>query len=319
MTSAIDFTQAATCTPVPGTDQIPTVQFRHLTKKYKQMVALDDVSLDLEPGKVYGLLGRNGAGKTTLMSILDAQSFPTSGTVRVGGVNPAESWRAVQQVCFIRENQKYPDEATAPSVLKTASWFYPNWDTRLAERLMVAFSIPRKTVTKKLSRGQASALSATFGLASRAPITVFDEPYLGLDATARELFYRTLMEDLEFYPRTILISSHLVDEIANLIDHVLLLDHGRLILNESTETLMGRAFALTGPTALVAQFCERYEVLKTETLGGVSRYEILGEVSEVQRAEAIRQGLTLAPLPLQSLSTAIASSQVSLIKEEIAS
>lgn len=299
-----------------GSTAIPTVLFQNVTKRYGRVTALDDVSATLNPGTVYGLLGRNGAGKTTLMSILDAQSFPTTGTVHVGGANPAESWRAVQQVCFIREDQKYPDEATAPSVLKTASWFYPNWDAALADHLLTAFGLPRKTVTKKLSRGQKSALAAIFGLASRAPVTLFDEPYLGLDATARDLFYRTLMEDLADHPRTILISSHLIDEIATLIDHVLLLDRGRLVIDESTEVLLSRAHSLTGPTALVAQFCEGFEVLKTESLGGVSRYEFLGDVSSVQRAGLARQGLDLAPLPLQSLSTAIASSGQGSPREE---
>ncbi|MFZ1381996.1 MAG: ABC transporter ATP-binding protein [Scrofimicrobium sp.] len=293
--------------PQPRRTEIPVVRFDNVTKRYKNTVALDRVSTALEPGVVYGLLGRNGAGKTTLMSILHAQSFPTSGSVRIGGQNPAGSPRALEQVCFIRENQRYPDQATCPSVLKTASWFFPNWNQAAANELVDLFDLPEKTPTKKLSRGQTSALAATVGLASRASISVFDEPYLGLDAVARDQFYRYLLQELDLFPRTVLISSHLIDEIASLIDHVLLLDHGRLVLDQSTEDLLERSHSIVGPTALVEDFCSGFEILKREPLGGISRYEVLGDISESQRDDAIRQGLDISPLPLQTLSTAIAS------------
>ncbi|WRS30424.1 ABC transporter ATP-binding protein [Actinomycetaceae bacterium MB13-C1-2] len=285
---------------------IPLVRVNDVTKRYGNTIALDRVSTTLEPGTVYGLLGRNGAGKTTLMSILHAQSFPTSGSVRIGGQNPAGSPRALEQICFIRENQRYPDQATCPSVLKTASWFYPNWNQTAADELANLFELPRKTATKKLSRGQASALAATVGLASRAQITLFDEPYLGLDAVARDRFYRYLTQEIDLFPRTVLISSHLIDEIGGLIDHVLLLDHGKLVLDQSAEELLERSHSIVGPTALVEDFCSGFEVLNSEPLGGISRYDVLGYIGESQREEAMRQGLDISPLPLQSLSTAIA-------------
>lgn len=287
--------------------QIPRVTFEGVTKRYRNALALNGVSTTLSPGKVYGLLGRNGAGKTTLMSILGAQAFPTSGRVTINGTNPASSPQALEKVCFIREDQKYPDQATCPTVLRTAQWFFPNWNQRAADELLQLFALPTKTPTKKLSRGQSSALAATVGLASRAPISIFDEPYLGLDAVARQEFYRYLLDELESHPRTVLISSHLIDEIANLIDHVLLLDNGHLILDESTEELLERAHSITGPTALVQDFCATMEPLGSESLGGVSRYDVLGALSAAQRSEARRQGLEISPLPLQSLATAIAA------------
>lgn len=292
----------------------PKVQFIDVSKRYGSTVALDRVSTTLNPGLVYGLFGRNGAGKTTLMSILDAQSFPTGGSVRVGGVNPAGSPRTLEQICFIRENQKYPDEATCPSVLRTASWFFPNWSKELSDQLMETFELPQKTTIKKLSRGQSSALAATVGLASRASITVFDEPYLGLDASARELFYKNLLAELEQSPRTILISSHLIDEIATIIDHVLLLERGQLVLDESTDSLLERAHTITGPTSIVEDFCQNLEVLKTESLGGISRYEALGELSSAQRSSAKSLGLEIAPLQLQSLATAVAARSSAAVK-----
>ena len=172
------------------------IQTRQLTKRYKETLALDAVDLTLEENTIYGLLGRNGAGKTTLMSILTAQNFATSGTARVFGENPYENARVLQRICFVRESQKYPDDATAAHALRIARIFYPNWDQEFAARLIDDFQLPLKTRIKKLSRGQLSAVGVIIGLASRAEITFFDEPYLGLDAVARQIFYDRLLDEL---------------------------------------------------------------------------------------------------------------------------
>ncbi|MGO1234400.1 ABC transporter ATP-binding protein, partial [Microbacterium gubbeenense] len=201
----------------------PVIQVRDLTKTYKDTTALDGVSFDIERNSIYGFLGRNGAGKTTAMSILTAQNFATSGSVKVFGEDPYENARVLNRMCFVRESQKYPDEANARVAFRSAAMFFPNWDQQLCERLIDDFQLPLKTTIKKLSRGQLSAVGVIIGIASRAEITFFDEPYLGLDAVARQIFYDRLLEDYTEHPRTILLSSHLIDEIANLIERVLVI------------------------------------------------------------------------------------------------
>src|SRR5690606_6512448 len=181
------------------------------------------------------------SGKTTAMSILTAQNFPTSGSVRVFGEDPYENARVLSRVCFVRESQKYPDEANAKIALRTARMFFPNWDQDLADELVDEFQLPMKPVIKKLSRGQLSAVGVIIGLASRAEITFFDEPYLGLDAVARQIFYDRLLADYAEHPRTIILSSHLIDEIANLIERVIVIDRGRILMDQSTEEARGRA------------------------------------------------------------------------------
>ena len=156
----------------------PVIEVHHLTKRYKDKLALDDVSFTIERNAIYGFLGRNGAGKTTAMSILTAQNFATSGSVRVFGENPYENARVLSRMCFVRESQKYPDEANAKTALASARMFFPNWDQALADELVDDFQLPMKTIVKKLSRGQLSAVGVIIGLASRAEITFFDEPYL---------------------------------------------------------------------------------------------------------------------------------------------
>ena len=277
------------------------IEVQNLTKSYKDKNALDDVTLSLEPGAIYGLLGRNGAGKTTLMSILTAQNFETSGTVRVFGENPFENARVLSRICFVRESQKYPDDAAPRHAFSAARLFFPNWDQDLADALIAEFQVPLKQRIKKLSRGQLSAVGVIIGLASRAEITFFDEPYLGLDAVARQIFYDRLLEDYSEHPRTVILSSHLIDEVANLIEKVIVIDNGRIILNEVTDAVRDRAVTVVGDAAKVDAWATGRDVLHRDSLGRVTSVTVLGALSAAERAEVADAGLELAPVSLQQL------------------
>ena len=277
------------------------IEVRNLTKRYKDTLALDDVSLRIEKNTIYGLLGRNGAGKTTLMSILTAQNFATSGEVRVFGEHPYENARVLSRICFVREGQKYPDDATAKHAFGAARLFFPNWDQALADRLVEEFGLPMKTKIKKLSRGQLSAVGVIIGLAARAEITFFDEPYLGLDAVARQIFYDRLLEDYAEHPRAIILSSHLIDEVANLIEKVIVIDKGRILLDEDTEEVRGRASTVVGDAARVDAWAAGREILHRESLGRVASVTVLGALTPIDRAAIVEADLDLAPVSLQQL------------------
>ncbi|MBO3665112.1 ABC transporter ATP-binding protein [Microbacterium stercoris] len=277
------------------------IEVQGLTKRYKDTLALDAVSFAIEKDTIYGFLGRNGAGKTTAMSILTAQNFATSGSVRVFGDDPYENARVLSRVCFVRESQKYPDDATAKHALAAARLFFPHWDQQLADQLIEEFQLPLRTRIKKLSRGQLSAVGVIIGLASRAEITFFDEPYLGLDAVARQIFYDRLLADYAEHPRTILLSSHLIDEVANLVERVLVIDHGRIIMDETTEDALQKATNLVGPADAVEEFTRGREVIHRESLGRVSSVTFLGTLTAAERSEVSAAGLELAPVSLQQL------------------
>lgn len=277
------------------------IEVRNLTKTYKDKKALDNVSLAIEGGAIYGLLGRNGAGKTTLMSILTAQNFATSGEVRVFGEHPYENARVLSRMCFVRESQKYPDDANAGHAFRAASLFFPNWDQEFADQLIAEFQLPMKTTIKKLSRGQLSAVGVIIGLASRAEITFFDEPYLGLDAVARQIFYDRLVEDYAEHPRTIILSSHLIDEVSHLIERVIVIDGGRILLDEETDAVRDRAVTVVGDAAKVDAWAEGREVLHREALGRVASVTVLGVLTETDRATIAASDLDLAPVSLQQL------------------
>ncbi|GAA1913392.1 ABC transporter ATP-binding protein [Arthrobacter gandavensis] len=279
------------------------IETRGLTRRYKDQTALDNVTLDIAPNRIYGLLGRNGAGKTTLMSILTAQGFASSGEIRVFGGNPFENEHILSRLCFVRESQKYPDDFTVRNALDAAAMFFPNWDADLAQTLLEDFQLPRprKHRIKKLSRGQLSAVGVIIGLASRAELTFFDEPYLGLDAVARQLFYDRLLTDFADHPRTIILSSHLIDEVANLLEHVIVIDRGRIVMDDEVEAITGSAFAVAGKSTTVEEFVAGRPVLHREGLGALASVTVDTPLSADDRQRAQALGLELAPVSLQQL------------------
>lgn len=277
------------------------IEVKNLTKRYRDTTAVDDISFTIERDSIYGLLGRNGAGKTTVMSILTAQNFPTAGEVRVFGESPYENPAVLSRMCFVRESQKYPDDATPLHAFRIARLFYPNWDQALADTLIAEFRLPVKTRIKKLSRGQLSAVGVIIGIAARAEVTFFDEPYLGLDAVARQIFYDRLLEDYAEHPRTIILSSHLIDEVSNLLEKVIVIDGGRIVMDEDTESVRGRAATVVGDSAAVEAFVAGREVIHRETLGRVTSATVIGELTAADRAELAASGLDVTPVSLQQL------------------
>ncbi|QNO38490.1 ABC transporter ATP-binding protein [Protaetiibacter sp. SSC-01] len=262
--------------------------------------AVADASFALEENRIHGLLGRNGAGKTTLMQLLTGQEFANAGTVEVFGESPVENARVLDRVCFIKESQRYPDDFRVKHVLRSAPWFFPEWDEDFADDLVERFRLPVNRRVKKLSRGQLSAVGVIVGLASRAPLTFFDEPYLGLDAVARQLFYDTLLADFAEHPRTVVLSTHLIDEVSNLLEHVVVIDEGRIIIDADADDLRGSAIDVVGARGAVESFTSGREVLHRSALGGLATATIAG-LDEAGRAAAREAGLELAPVSLQQL------------------
>ena len=277
------------------------IEVNDLTKSYGETLAVDRVGFTIEKDTIYGLLGRNGAGKTTLMSILTAQNFASSGDVRIFGQKPYENAKVLRRMCFVRESQKYPDDALPKHAFGTARLFFPNWSQELADRLIDDLQLPMKRRIKKLSRGQLSAVGVIICLASRAEITFFDEPYLGLDAVARQIFYDRLLEDYTEHPRTVILSSHLIDEVANLIEKVLVIDRGRIIMNEDTDAVRDRAANIVGDATAVDAFVAGREVIHRETLGHVASVTVLGSLTAADRDRLATAGLDVAPVSLQQL------------------
>jgi ABC-2 type transport system ATP-binding protein len=281
----------------------PAISVTGLTRNYRGQLALDNVSFDIEPGSITGLLGRNGAGKTTLMRILAGHEFASAGTVTVLGASPVKDDALLHRMVFVREDQRYPSNGgrlfQVRHALLAASWFYPDWDASLAEALLAEFNLPADRAVRGLSRGMRSALGIVIGLAARAEVTLFDEPYAGLDPVARQLFYDRLLADYSAHPRTIVLSTHLIDEAAGLMERVVVLDRGRVMLDAAADAVRGSATSVSGPAIAVAEFTAGRTVWDRRRIAGQESAVVAGPLDDTDLARARALRLHLEPLSLQ--------------------
>lgn len=280
------------------------IDIQNVTRSFGRVKAIDDVSFVVPTHSIVGLLGRNGAGKTTIMSIIAGQDRPSEGHVEVLGHTPFEHAPTLSQIIYVRDNQRYPDDYKLHHVLRIAPDFAPGWSAELAAELVEGLRIPAKTPLKKLSRGQLSAIAIVLGLASRAPVTLLDEPYLGLDVTARALFHEMLIRDYAEHPRTIVLSTHLIEESASLLDRVVILDKGRVVVDGDAEEARDDACILSGNTEAIAQLLVGRTVLEKKSVGALTSVTAAGPIDEVFRERAVANGVQVTRPSLQELVSA---------------
>ena len=218
------------------------LECKGLTKKYGKKEVLHNVNLELEKGKIYGLIGRNGAGKTTLLSILSAQNPASEGEILLNGESVWENKEALKHIYFAREINGAASSAISgfkvKEYLKIASEYLPNWDEELAEQLIKLFHLDKKKRIIKLSKGMSSMLTIVVALASKAEFTFLDEPVAGLDVVARDQFYRILLDEFTESGRTFVISTHIIEEAEDLFEEVIFLHKGEILLKENTQELL---------------------------------------------------------------------------------
>ncbi len=280
------------------------IEVNNLTKEYGNTVALENITISCAHNKIYGLLGRNGAGKTTLMHLLAGQLLPTEGAIHIYGENLYENNEALAKICYVgpfSNINNYVKTFRVRDFLKTASLFYPNWDQDFADKLIKIFSVDIKKHYRNLSSGMLSMVSIIISLASRAPLTLLDEPYTGLDAAARQEFYDVLAEDYSNCPRTIIFSTHLIDEASKLFEYVILLHQGQILLQKSLETLEVSSFVITGDEEILKSTLSNKNIIKKENMGRRAAYSLHDTLSEQEKAVLTQAGLEVRSLTLQQL------------------
>ncbi|MBP1948118.1 ABC transporter ATP-binding protein [Virgibacillus litoralis] len=272
------------------------IEVKDVSKKYKDTNALDNVSFTLNEPKIYGLLGRNGAGKTTFMEILSGQILASEGQILIDGEPPFDNQRLTEAICLIKEGNNFKRDLKVKNVLRIYSYFYPTWDQGLADELIAEYNLNLNAKVKALSKGMVSALGIIVGLASKAPITIFDEPYIGLDAAARKKFYEILLEEYESEKRTIIFSTHLIDEVSLMFEEVLILQDGKLVLKEEAEELRNNTCAVSGTVQDVEEFVKGKEVIQSKNLAGMMTAYVYGSIEQAKSA-----GLSAEGIPIQEL------------------
>ena len=257
-----------------------SINCQGITKRFGSTCALDGVSLTLEPGHIYGLLGNNGAGKSTLLSILTDRQRPDAGAILVDGQPVRNNDHALQNIFLVGEQNFFPDDMKVLRAFRTAACFYPDFELDRAVDLAGQFALPLKKKIPALSTGYSSIFRLILGLCVKTPYVFFDEPVLGLDAQHRDLFYKLLVQKYAEHPCTMVVSTHLIAEVADLIEHTVIIRKGRILQDAPTEELTAACWAVSGPAGVVDSWAAGRDVFTSSVLGGLKTVCIRGGGTE---------------------------------------
>lgn len=281
-----------------------TLEIKNISKSFKDVTALDQVSISLEENRIYGLLGRNGAGKTTLLNIINNRIFPDSGTITFNDENVLENDQILQQFYFTGEKLLFPETMKIKNIFRWTQEFFPDFDMDYALKLSELFELPLKKKVTALSTGYQSIFKNIIALSVNTPFVFLDEPVLGLDANHRELFYKLLIEKYSEHPFTCVISTHLIDEIATLIEDVIIIKNGKILCQDSCESLLNQGYSVSGTKADVDSYINGRKIIGEDSLGGLKTAYLIGTPED-----DCPDGLVFDSLDLQKLFIQLTNAQ----------
>jgi len=223
-----------------------TIEISHLKRRFGKTVALDDVSLKIPQGIVMGLIGENGAGKTTLIKHVLGLLKAKTGDVRVFGLDPVRDPVGVLgRVGYLSETRDLPEWMRIGELMRYSRPFYPDWDQTYANELRETFELDSAQKIKTLSKGQRARTALMVALAHRPDLLLLDEPSSGLDPIVRRDILGAIIRTVAEEGRSVLLSSHLVDEVERVADTVAIIHHGRMVLTDSLESIKENHHRLT--------------------------------------------------------------------------
>ena len=271
------------------------IELRGISKTIKNTVALKDVNLTFEENKIYGLLGRNGAGKSTMINIITNCCFADVGKVLIDGETAVENDNALSKVYCMSEKKLYPYYMKIKDIFKWSKNFYKDFDMEYALNLSKDFELNINKKVIEVSTGQSSLYKLIIALSVNTPYLIFDEPVLGLDANNRDLFYKKLLEKYIKKPCTMIISTHLIEEVSNIVEDIIIIKDGIIIENKSTEELLNSGYTATGSYEKIDKFANGKNIIGEDKIGSMKSVYILG------KPEKVPDGIEITKLDLQKL------------------
>lgn len=253
---------------------------KHLSKSFGRHHIIDDISLTLEPAKIYGLLGRNGAGKSTLLNILTNRIFADEGQLMIGDQQINNNDQALSKMYLMSEVDMYPKHTRLHQMFDLTDSAYGDFDYQTAEQMLKEFELDGKDILTDLSTGQRTLAQLIVALNVNVDYVFMDEPVLGLDANHREMFYQALIKSYQNKPRTFVLSTHLIEEIEQMIEHVIILDRAKIIEDTPMDELLQRAYAISGPAQEVDQYTAGLRVLNSTILGKIKTNYVLDQLDD---------------------------------------
>jgi len=253
------------------------LEVRNLTKKFGDFTALDDLSMTIPKGAVYGLVGPNGAGKSTVIRHITGVYRPDAGEITLEGQPVYENPAAKVRIGYIPDDIFFFPSATLEEMRKFYKGIYPDFDDGLFERLFEVFNLPRKGQLRRFSKGMQKQAAFHLSICCRPDVLVLDEPVDGLDPVMRRQVWSLILSDVAQRETTVLISSHNLRELEDICDHVGIMDHGKMLLERSLADMQGNTVKLQ----LVGAVPENLTVLHETSSGRLQTLVVRGTAEEV--------------------------------------
>lgn len=270
------------------------IEAKGLTVNYGKVTALNNVTIHLNENQLIGLIGRNGSGKTTFMKVCAGLLEPTKGEIVVFNQKPMDNIQVLSDVIYSYSNIPHYDSSTLQAIFDNFQMFYPRFNRTFANKLLEFFSLKATMKYKSLSQGLTSVFNFICALSTRAKISLLDEPILGMDVAIRKKVYEILLRDYMEFPRTFIISSHILSELDDLLSEILLIDQGKIIFYKDMEEVSTIAYRVDGPEDAVKTFCKTRSMIyeKHNTTGSFAIIE--SKFDELVKKECIDANLSIS-------------------------
>lgn len=273
----------------------------NLCKTYGDKAALKNVNLDIHGNELIGLIGTNGSGKTTLMKLLAGLLDKTSGSIHVFGEEPMDNLNILERIVYTYHDLNLPPEQSLKNLLNSYELMYPNFDRVFAEKLIKLFNLNPKAKYKSLSQGMMSLFNFICGLSTRAELTMLDEPILGMDVTVRKSAYEILLRDYMEHPRTIIISSHILSELEDILSEMIILDKGEVLLYDNIDNIRDSAYRVDGNLESLNDFINNKNILYRSSNQLHSYIIVKEQITEAAERDAKAHGLTISRIRPEEL------------------
>lgn len=262
------------------------IEVKSLSKRIGTKEILEDINLNIEDGKVIGLIGRNGAGKTTLMKTLIGHYRASSGSIEFDGQG-VDSSEIMREVIFVDDRMSFVTGFSLEDIVLNVAKFYKNFDVKLAFKLLEYFNLDKDYFHSSLSKGMKSTFNSIIGISAHCKYTFMDEPTTGMDISIRKDFYKALLKDYINYPRTIVISSHLLGEIKEILEEIILIDDGKVVMHSSLDVFSEFAIELIGDLDDISIF--ENEILYREDVSGNIKRIVVRRDGFDDKIEALKE------------------------------
>lgn len=279
------------------------LKLEQINKSFGKKTILSNINLSFSENKIYGLLGRNGAGKSTLLNIIVNRIFADSGMVRIDGENINDNDRKLDLMYLMSEVDLYANGDKLSKILENTEKLYGGFNWELSEKLANKFEINLDQKYGKLSTGYHSIFKLIIALCVPVKFVILDEPILGLDANHRDLFYSELLQSYSDNPRTFIISTHLIEEVTNIISDVVILDNSRILLAAPVEEILDQAYGIVGPQNEVDDYTKGLNIIGTDKMGNLKTTYVYGNLNDNPVPDTVQ----ISNLDLQKLFVLLTS------------